>query len=102
MAVVKELKIETDRLSSDIENLRNCLSGIKKSGHVMMTSIQQLSSMWEGEAKEAFTVQFESDYKTLENLAGILEKLIQELENAKNQYNNCEKQVGSIIESIRV
>lgn len=101
MAAIKELEIETSRLSSDIENLKGSLAGMRASGENLMASINQLSSMWEGETKDAFTLQFQSDYETLKNLAQVLEELIQDLEAAKNRYDNCENRVGSIIQAIK-
>lgn len=102
MAEVKELEVETTRLSSDIENLRQHLNGMRKSGSSMMELLNQLGTMWEGEAKNAFAEQFTSDYETLCNMADVLEDLIKDLEEARTRYDSCERDVGSVIETMRV
>ncbi len=102
MGAITELEIETKRLSSDINNLKVHLAGMRTSGDNMMSQINQLSSMWEGEAKDAFVVQFQSDYQTLKNMEEVLEDLINDLETAKDRYNNCENNVGSIIQAMKV
>ena len=81
------MEIETRRLQSDIDNLRTHLNGMRKTGDAMMAEINELSSMWEGDAKTVFTAQFQNDYKVLNDLADIVEKLIKDLENAREKYD---------------
>ena len=102
MAESNKLEIETARLQRDIESLRQRLAAMRKSGDQMMEEINALSAMWEGEAKNAFTQQFQSDYATLNNMAAVIEELIADLEEAGRQYDTCEQQVGTIIQSIRI
>lgn len=102
MASMSNLEIETNRLSADIADLKRLVSRLKTTSEKMMGGINALSSMWEGEAKNAFTVQFQSDYKTILSMIDTLNKLIKSLENAKSKYNTCENTVGNIVHSIRV
>lgn len=102
MAVIKELEIETQRLQTDIDNLRMHLDGMRKTGDSMMAGINGMSSMWEGEAKNAFVAQFQSDYETLKSTADVIEDLIKTLEEAKQQYDTCESNVASIISALKV
>lgn len=102
MAEINKLEIETRKLQSDIDSLKEHLAGMRKTGDQMMSGIQALSAMWEGEAKDAFTVQFQADYQTLNNMADVIEELIQDLEQARQEYDSCEERVASIIQSIRV
>lgn len=97
-----KLEIDTMRLQSDIERLRAEHLKLKKNGDNMMNDINALNSMWEGEAKDAFVAQFESDYNTLQSMAEVIEKLILDLEHSKKVYEKCENSVGSIVNSIRV
>ena len=92
MAESNKLEIETARLQRDIESLRQRLAAMRKSG----------DQMREGEAKNAFAQQFQSDYATLNNMAAVIEELIADLEEAGRQYDTCEQQVGTIIQSIRI
>lgn len=102
MAATTKLEIETRRLQSDIDSLRTHLDGMRKTGEAMMAGINGMSAMWEGEAKNAFTAQFQSDYETLNSMSEVIEALIKNLEEAKARYEACENSVGSIISAIRV
>ncbi len=97
-----QLAIETRRLQNDIDSLTRDLDGMRKTGEKMMAGINGLSSMWEGEAKNAFTEQFRSDYETLQSMAGIINDLIKSLEYAREQYDKCENNVASIVDAIRI
>ena len=63
MATVTRLEVDTSRLRKDIDSLRTHLDGLRKTGDSMMAGINALNSMWEGEAKEAFVAQFQTDYE---------------------------------------
>lgn len=102
MATMTKLTIETRRLQSDIESLTAHLDGMRRMGEQMMAGINGLSSMWEGEAKSAFTEQFRSDYETLQSMAGVINDLIKSLEYAREQYDKCEGNVASIVNAIRI
>ena len=102
MATIEKLSIETGRLQTDVNSLTERVTALRKKGDEMMSGIQALSAMWEGEAKNAFTAQFETDYKQLQNLADMIENLIGDLQNAKDEYDKCEREVGTIISSIKV
>lgn len=102
MAVMTKMEIESRRLQGDIEKLKMHLNGMRQTGNRMMSDINALSAMWEGEAKNAFTAQFRSDYETLNAMAKVVEELIGNLEYAREQYDVCENSVASIINGIRV
>ena len=102
MALINEIEIDTATLQRDIDSLRQHLDSMKQKGDAMMTGINNLSNMWEGYAKDEFTVQFTVDYRVLVEMESVIEELIEKLENARDKYNACESSVGSIISSIRV
>jgi len=102
VANITDLEIETHRLQGDIDSLTGELNALRSTGKEMMAGVDALSSMWEGQAKEAFTAQFRSDYETLNSMADVIQELIKCLENARSQYDACEQKVGSIINAIRV
>ncbi|MCI8515293.1 MAG: WXG100 family type VII secretion target [Hungatella sp.] len=102
MAALTKLEIETKRLQSDIDSLKTHLDGLRKTGESMMAGINGLGAMWEGEAKNAFVAQFQSDYETLNSMAEIIEAMIGLLEEAKARYETCESSVASIVSAIRV
>lgn len=102
MAGIANLEIETQRLQNDIDSLKGHLRAMRQTGDKMMASINALSAMWEGPAKNAFTAQFQSDYETLKSMEEVIDALIGNLEYAKEQYDKCENNVASIINAIRV
>lgn len=102
MAGITNLEMETRRLQSDIDSLKGHLKAMSQTGEKMMTNINALSTMWEGTAKNAFTVQFQSDYETLKSMEDVISTLIESLEYAREQYDKCENNVASIINAIRV
>lgn len=102
MAKMTNLEIETRRLQSDIESLRQRLNQMRQTGDRMMTGINALSSMWEGQAKDVFTEQFRTDYETLQSMEKVIEDMIKCLEDARKQYESCESSVSSIVNAIRV
>ena len=88
MTTMPKLAIETRRLQSDIDSLTTHLNGMHQTGEQMMAGINGLSSMWEGEAKNAFTEQFRSDYETLQSMADVIGDLIKSLEYARERMIN--------------
>lgn len=102
MTAISNLEIESRRLQNDIDSLKTHLNAMRQTGNSMMSNINALSSMWEGEAKNAFTAQFQSDYGTLNAMAEKIESLIKKLEYAREQYDTCESSVASIIQGIRI
>ena len=101
MAAITRLEIETRKLQNDIDSLKTHLNGMRKTGDDMMSGINAMSSMWEGDAKNAFVAQFQSDYETLKSMADVIESLIKDLEQAREQYDACESSVASIISALR-
>ena len=102
MATIEKLSIETGRLQTDVDNLNARVASLRAKGSDMMSGIDALSAMWEGEAKNTFVTQFASDYQQLQKLIDAIENLIGDLQNAKEQYDKCENEVGTIISAIKV
>lgn len=102
MANITKLEIETNRLQADIDSLQVELEGMRKTGEQMIEGINALSAMWEGEAKNAFIQQFQSDYEKLTETEEIIGNLIEYFQNAREEYDRCEGDVGAIVNDIRV
>lgn len=97
-----KLEIESRRLQGDIDRLKAHLADIRRTGARMMSNVNALSAMWEGEAKNAFVEQFRTDSEILSAMEGTIESLIGHLEDARGQYDACENSVASIVQGIRV
>ncbi len=99
---MQEIAINTDKLGRDIENLRNVLRELKKDKTKMVQEIQELNAMWSGTANQAFNVQFNADCQSFDSLIKMIEEMIQALEAAKRDYEQCDNKVNSIVSAIRI
>ena len=98
----KQITINTNTLNREISALRSHLQAIEQDLGNMYSAVRRLDAMWEGPANEAFRAQFESDRKSMEELCKTIRQIIECMEFAKNKYNQCETNVESIVQSIRV
>jgi uncharacterized protein YukE len=67
----------------------------------MFDEIRELDTMWDGEANNAFNVQFANDYDMMLEVIKELRALIDSLEFSRNEYVRCENQVSAAINSMK-
>ena len=86
--------------------MQACHVAVRKGLNVDMRKLSevsmQLNSMWEGEAKQAFIMAVQDDIRRLSELITALEKFTTSTDTARGNYDTCEKNVSSIISSLRV
>ncbi|MDD3369976.1 MAG: WXG100 family type VII secretion target, partial [Lachnospiraceae bacterium] len=70
--------------------LRDLNGRLKMSTGNLESREGQLASMWEGESKEAFHIQFISDKGQLDNMYTAIENFIISLENIASRYEQAE------------
>lgn len=99
---MQPIEIDTVVLQSDIEAMQSQLNAIKSDMNKMYEAVQTLDRMWNGPANDAFNQQFLNDKADMEELCGTIQSVIQYMEYAKKEYNNCENQVNSIVLEIGV
>jgi WXG100 family type VII secretion target len=99
---VKYIKISTNRLGTDAEQVASLIQSIQKEMTAMKSSVQQMNSMWEGPSKEAFVQAFNQDMEDLSTLIKGLSSIQSFETQAKTKYENCEQQVEELVASIRV
>lgn len=102
MEQLEKLEVETIRLNTDVENMTEYLDKIKKAKDAMETNIVNLNSMWDGEAKVAFVEQCNYDIETLSSIISEVDSFIKKWSIAKKKYDDCEMQVGNLINDIKV
>jgi len=100
--VADKIRVNTDSLNRTRENVANQIKQIRGQITNMYGEITALNSMWEGEAHAAFDTHFKSDVKNLENLCKSLDGIVNYENNAVTEYNRCERNVASLINSIKV
>ena len=99
---VSKIEVNTNTLRSDVERVRTELKGLKVDMRKLSEVSTQLNSMWEGEAKQAFIMAVQDDIRRLSELIAALEKFTTSTDTARGNYDTCEKNVSSIISSLRV
>lgn len=77
-----ELKSLNSRFQTEIENLVSCQNN--------------LNTMWEGEAKEAFNSAFSRDKGNLENFKSAIDQYVQALLVIASRYEEAEKKNLSV------
>lgn len=78
-----ELKAKAEELTSLNNNLKTNVSELE-------TSEQNLASMWDGEAKDAFHQAFHNDKVQMNNFSMLIEKYVAALENIAATYQRAE------------
>lgn len=97
-----KLEINTDALGRDTDRLREQLTGLRRDLDSLTASIEALDQTWEGTAREAYMVQYQSDRQNMENLCSTLEEYIRLLESAKTQYLDGDSKVKMAVAQIRI
>ena len=95
-------EIDTAILNRNISSLRDELEILQNEFRLMLEGITELDGVWEGPAKKAFSVQFQGDYSIFTDYCKDISKLIDSLEYASKEYDNCEGKVKAAIEAIRI
>lgn len=98
----QEIAVNTSTLASDIETLQRQLDSIKSDMNKMYEAVRSLNSMWDGPANEAFKQQFQADQTDMKTLCDTVQKIINCMTYAKDEYNTCENEISGIIASIRI
>ncbi len=97
-----EIAVNTETLQKDIDDMTAKLKDLIATMQKSIDGIESLSGMWEGAAKTAFTNQFMSDCKILDQQCKTIQSIIECMEYAKKQYNICETEVNGIVNAINV
>lgn len=96
------IEINTDILNSDISVIEGHLNTIHEKLKGMYAQVEELNTMWKGQANAAFNSQFIQDYEYMESLLSNLDKYKNSMLEAKNKYVKCENSVHSMVNSLRI
>lgn len=96
------IEVNITALEQDTKELRETLKLVRDDMGAMFDTVQELDTMWDGPANEAFNKQFESDRQTLLALCKAVEDILGSMENAQGEYRKCEAGVREEIEKIRI
>ena len=101
MAITK-IEVNTSTLKSDVDKFRSEIQGLKGDVTKLRETSNQLSSMWDGIAKQATVAAVNDDIGRLELLIKAIEEFTNATDTARSNYDRCEQSVGSIVSSLRV
>lgn len=99
---MERITIETAALKTSVETMEGLLDAIKDELEGMYDAVQNLSTMWEGPAHDAFLGQFSEDRQQAASLCSTLQNFIGSMNFAGITYDNCEKTICEMIDSIRI
>lgn len=96
------LKVNTNRLASDVQQLTTRLAQAKEHGEKIRAAMDALNAMWEGPARDAEKQRFDTEYANLVSLYDLVQQMIDELSAARDAYETCENQVMDTVSGLRV
>jgi len=96
------IEVNTGSLAQDVQDMKEVLSELKKEMDEMDTLIASLNMMWQGDAKDAFTKQYNTDRQVWLDMRVNMEEILKGMQNARLAYEKCESSVGQKIDSLRI
>ncbi len=100
--MAEKLKIDTSSFDRDISSINSKLSQAEQKLSAIRDAGAALNAMWQGEAKDIFEEQFNSDCESMQSVIDTLKKYADGLESASSQYKKTSGQVESYINSIQL
>ena len=98
----KIIATSTERMGKDITDYNDHLVRMQNSFDAAWEAVEALNATWAGPAHETLLAQFRQDQEVMKTLMINLQNYREELQNAKREYENCEKNVNSLIRSMNV
>lgn len=96
------IEVNTSTLRSDVSAISAEISGLKNDVERLKSTADQLSTMWDGNAKNAFIAAVNDDIKRLEELISAIGKFTDKTDSSRAEYEKCENAVAGIVAAIRV
>lgn len=98
----KLIEVNTNTLKADVSEIDDELRAILQCAEKLVATLSQLESMWDGNAKQAFSLAVKDDLNRLKELVKAMQNLTGKTGEAREEYDRCESAVAQIIASIRV
>ena len=96
------LEIDTGQLNRDIGELDENINKATKTLTEMVQEMEELNSMWQGQANMAFRAQFQNDNVLMQELLQEMQKLEECMRYASSEYVKCENEVKDMVDSIKI
>ena len=98
----KVIATSTERMGNDISAYNDHLVRMQNSFDAAWEAVEALNATWAGPAHDTLIAQFQQDQQVMKTLMTNLVSYREELQSAKREYENCEKNVNSLIRSMNV
>lgn len=99
---ITNLKVNTDRMRSDAEDLTNRLKQSKTRMQELCSTMDALLGYWEGPASQAEKQVYQAEKQNMDQLSRLMDDLIKELASDASVYETCEQQVADAVNSLRL
>jgi len=96
------IKVNTNALGNDVAQMKSLSKSVEHDLNEIYSLVAALDAMWDGPANDEFRKQFTSDKQVCANVVKGINKLITDTESAKSKYQTCERNVHSLVSSLRV
>lgn len=96
------LKVNTNQLLSDADDMSFEIEEILLEVRSVYDEVQALGAMWQGTASDKFAKSFGDEYTKINEYLTELKKCVDHVKVSAEDYNSCEQQVYSMVDSIRV
>ena len=93
--------VDLEKMGKDIQTLTDNIKTIREDINQLFCIVEELDSMWDGQANEAFMNQFNQDNENFKIVCDNVEGMIKEMNEARNEYIKCEEYVGSEIDTLK-
>lgn len=96
------IEVDTNILRSDILTIEEEISSINSGADRLGQALRELESMWDGNAKQAFSAAVNDDIRRLRELSKAIRDFTEKTSEVRREYDMCENEVSQMISSIRV
>lgn len=100
--MAEKIRINISTLSTDLAEMTRIAKQAKSNLDNLKTNIQALNSTWDGPSHNALAVQFDNDASTMEESLEALNKFLDLVRYARDEYTGCENSVSEKIDAVQV
>lgn len=96
------IEVNTNSLKGDVDEIAVELEQISRDADTLRGLLAHLETMWDGNAKQAFSAAVWDDLERLGVLVQAMKQLTSRTSDARAEYDKCENAVAQIVSSIKV
>ncbi len=97
-----KFEVDTGQVARTVSQLSSLIIRIDQDKKQMFENVETLDNMWAGEAHDTFKIQYLQDDTLMASLIDILEAVVDDIDQARQEYDKCEGEVRQLAESIRL